>query len=371
MVAALGSADASYLRVGSLGGIKHLQPLSTSGQFQNNVYRSLPYGGMIGRLNSPASLGVHGLPSSGILQLGHAQNLNNNNNNNNSINEPLNFQSSMVSVNQNQNGGSLQGMPVSVGLDQLQPNKVVTSVQVPTTGFDDKTTSLFSNKLPDPAARVSSSCSRPPLVGIGTNGFLLEPNSQDTHGGRGYENLPSVASQQHSEFSLPLMDNHNGRCNDNWPSAVQSSGMPTNSYPTGDCLHGGNPSGASSITSLSTRSHDSLADMQSHGPIFTNNSTPNVAYQGWDDHSLDSLIPVNGAVGASGLHRNLDYSYCGNPLEMKHEGFTKPAHDPSLKPSQGYNIMDLHRPQRSQISSNVGSLEDLVSSMMKQVITFD
>ncbi|KAK4277227.1 hypothetical protein QN277_015252 [Acacia crassicarpa] len=363
MVAALGSADASYLRVGSLGGMKHLQPLGASGQFQNNVYRSLPYSGMIGRLNTPAGLGVHGLPSSGILQLGHAQNLNNSSGN--SMNDPLKFRSSIAHVNQNQNGGSLQGMPVSVGLDHLQPNKAVSSVQGPTTGFDDKTMSLISNKLSDPRAGVGSSCSRPPLMGIASNGLLLEPNSQGSQGGRGYENLTSVASQ-HSEFSLPLMDNHNGRCNDNWPSAVQSSGMPTNSYPTRDCLHGGNPSGASSITSLSTQSHDSLADMQSHGPIFTNNNTtPNLAYQGWDDHSLDSLIPVNGGLGASGLHRNLDYSF-GNPLEMKHEGFIKSAQDPSLKSNQGY-IMDPHKAQRSRISSNnLGSLEDLVSAMMKQ-----
>ncbi|XP_054798277.1 two-component response regulator ARR12 [Prosopis cineraria] len=359
MVAALGSADASYLRVGSLGGIKHLQPLGASGQFQNNVYRSLPYSGMIGRLNTPAGLGVHGLPSSGILQMGHARNLNNSS----SMNDPLKFQPSMAHVNQNQNGGSLQGMPVSVGLDQLQPNKVVSSVQGPATGFDDKTMSLISNKLPDPRARVSSSCSAPPLVGITTNCLLLEPNSQDTQCGRGYENLASVASQ-HSEFSLPLMDDHNGRCSDNWPSAVQSSGMPTNSCPTNDCHHGGNPSGASSITSLSTRSHGSLADMQSHGPIFTNNNTPNVAYQGWDEHSLDSLIPINGAVGASGFHRNLDYSF-ENPLEMKHEGITKSAENPSLKPNQGY-IMDPHKAQQSRTSNNLGSLEDLVSAMMKQ-----
>ncbi|XP_028782666.1 two-component response regulator ARR12 [Neltuma alba] len=357
MVAALGSTDASYLRVGSLGGLKHLQPLSASGQFQNNVYRSLPYSGMIGRLNTPAGLGVHGLSSSGVLQLGHPQNLNNS-----SMNDPLKFQSSIAHVSQNQNSGSLQGMPVSGGLDQLQANKVVSSVQGPTTGFDDKTMSLISNKLPDPRARVNSSCSRSPLAGIATNS-LLERNSQDTQGGRGYENLASVASQ-HSDFSLPLMDNHSGRCNDNWPSAVQSSGMPTNSYPTNDCLHGGSTSGASAITSLSTRTHDSLADMQSHGPIFTNNNTVNVAYQGWEEHSLDSLIPVNGAVDAPGLHRNLDYSF-GNPLEMKHEGFTKSAGDPSLKPNQGY-IMDPHKAQRSHISNNVGSLEDLVSAMMKQ-----
>ncbi|KAF7830338.1 two-component response regulator ARR12 [Senna tora] len=352
MVAALGSADPSYLRVGSLSGIKHLQPLNGSGQFQNNVFRSLPYSGMMGRLNSPAGLGVHGLPSSGILQLGHAQNLNN------PMNDHLKFQPAIA----HHNGASLHGMPVSGGLDQLQTNKVISSVHGPATGFDDKTISPISNKSPDPRAMVASTCSRTPIVGVTNNGLMLEPNSLDTQRGRGYENLASVASQ-HSEFSLPLLDNHSGRCNDNWASAVQSSGIHTNSYSTNECFHAGNPSGASSITSLSSQSHDSLADMHTQGPIFTN-STSNVAYQGWDDHSLDSLIPANGAVGPSSFHRNLDFNF-GNALEMKHEGVTKSGEDISLRSNQGY-VMDPQKAQQSRISNNLGSLEDLVSAMMKQ-----
>lgn len=352
MVAALGSADASYLRVGSLGGIKHLPSLSSSGQFQNNVFRSLPvpYGGMMGRLNTPAGLGVHGLPSSGVLQLGHAQNLNN------SMNDPLKFQPAMAH-HVNQHGGSIQGIPVvSVGLDQLHPNKDVSPI---------------SNMLPDPRTRVASGCSRTPLT---NNGLMVEPNHpQETQGLRGYENLPSLASQ-HSEFSLPLMENNNGRCTDNWASAVQSSGMHTSSYSTNECFHVGNPSGASSITSLSTQSHDSMSmadNMHSQAPIFTN-STPNASFQRWVDHSLDSLIPVNGAVGSSssGFQRNLDFNF-GNPLEMKQDGVTKSAEDTLLKPNQGYH-MDPHKPQRSRVSNNLGSLEDLVSAMMKQVIiTFE
>lgn len=375
MVAALGSADPSYLRVGSLSGIKHLQPLNGSGQFQNNVFRShIPYSGMIGRLNTPAGLGVNGLPSSGILQLGHAQNLNS------SMNDPLKFQPP-IAHHLNHTGGSIQGMPVSMGLelDQLHPNKVVSSVQaLPTAGFDDKTIPppiSNNNVLPDPrASRVASNCSRTPLVGItNNNALMLEPVSQDKQRGRGFENnLASVASSQHSEFPLPLLDNHNpngSRCSDTWASAVQSSGMHTNSYSTtNECFHVGNPSGgASSITSLSSQSHDSMADMHSQGPIFTNH-TQNVAYQGWDDPPLESLIPANGVVDPSGFHRNLDFNF-GNTLEMKHEGVTKPPENNSLKSDQGY-IMETQKLQRNRISNNLGSLEDLVSAMMKQVIKF-
>ncbi|KAI4337262.1 hypothetical protein L6164_015701 [Bauhinia variegata] len=357
MVAALGSADPSYLRMSPLGGLGHLQTL-------NSVFRSFPPSGMIGRLNTPAGLGVHGLPSSGIPPLGHGQNLNN------SMNDPLKFPSTMVGGNQN--ASAIQGMPVSIGFNQLRQNKAITSVEDLNTGIDDKTLLAIPNKLTDLRART-------PLVGVTNNSLMLETHTQGTQGSRGYENLSSVASQ-HPEFPLPFLDH--GRCSDDWSTAVQSSGIhPISSYPSTQCfrqsaipstdnmhlkpLHVGNPSAASSI--------DSVTDMPSQGPTFTNTPSQicsNALFQGWDDHnqddnfqSMNSLIPVNGAVGPSGHApiNDLDYNY-GDLLQMKHAEVTKSAKE---KPNQGY-IMDQQKAQHSRTTNSLGSLEDLVSAMMKQ-----
>ncbi|MED6207586.1 hypothetical protein PIB30_037106 [Stylosanthes scabra] len=119
LVAALGSADPSYLRMGSMSGVD-LQALSGSGQFPNNAFGSFPPNGMVSRLNTPTGLNVHGFPCSGAFHLGQSQNLNN------SSVEQLKYLSSIVPVNQN----SVHGMHVvPMGLDPLQNNKGVIPVQ--------------------------------------------------------------------------------------------------------------------------------------------------------------------------------------------------------------------------------------------------
>ncbi|CAI8594716.1 unnamed protein product [Vicia faba] len=101
MVAALGSADQSYLRMGG------------SGHFHSNAFRSFLASGIISNLNSPAGLNGHGFSPSGLLQLGQSQSLNN------SSGDQFKFQSAITLVNQN----ILQGMPMSIGYDHLQNSK--------------------------------------------------------------------------------------------------------------------------------------------------------------------------------------------------------------------------------------------------------
>ncbi|KAL2346669.1 hypothetical protein Fmac_000669 [Flemingia macrophylla] len=368
MVAALGGADPSYLRMSSVSGVGQLQTLSGSGQLHNNTFRSFPSNGIINRLNTPAGLKVHGFPS-GVLQLSQSQNLNNN--------DHLKFQPAMVPVNQN----GIQGMPISGGLDQLQNNRGVMSVH-----FDAKTFPIL-NKLSDPRPKVTTSGSHIPDLGISNNALTLESRLQGTQGNVRYETLSSSAASQNSEFSLHLLDQ--GRFSDNWSSAVQPSVIQTNSYPPNECfrqtnirptdnmasvpLQGGNLSGPS-ITTLSRLPRDSITDMHSEGVIFTNRPgllSSNVPFQGWDEHSqgathhsnimfgsINSLTPVNGAAVPAGhtatdstLHRNLNFNYC-DPLQMKHDGFVE--------------LTEEQKSQQSGFSNNPGSLEDLVSSMMKQ-----
>ncbi|KAL2655279.1 hypothetical protein AAZV13_04G057700 [Glycine max] len=385
MVAALGVADPSYLRMSSVSGVGHVQTLSGSGQLHNNNFRSFPPSGIINRLNTPAGLNVHGFPS-GVLQLSQSQNLNN-------ANDHHKFQSVIVPVNQN----GVQGMTVSVGLDQLQNNKVVMSVQNLTTVFDAKTTFPIPNKLPDPRPKITNSVSHTSDVHFSNNALMLEPRPQGSQGSVRIGTLSSSVASQHSEFSLSLLDQ--GRYSDNWTSAVQPSVIQTNFFPPSECfrqtnippadnmasvpLQGGNLSGPS-ITSLSRQSHDSMTEMHSEGMTFTNrpgHTSSNVPFQGWDDHnqdathhsnimSINSLTPVNGAAVQAGhaatnsvLHRNLDFNYC-DPLQMKHEGFVELTDETLLKQHQG-NTMDQQKSQENHFSNNLGSLEDLVSSMMK------
>ncbi|KAK7410226.1 hypothetical protein VNO78_00846 [Psophocarpus tetragonolobus] len=381
MVAALGGADPSYLRMSSVSGVGHLQTLSGCGQLHNNAFRSFSPSGIINRLNTPAGLNVHGFPS-GVLQLSQSQNLNSN--------DPLKFQSPMVPVNQN-----VQGMPMSA-----QNNKGVISVQNLTTVFDAKTTFPVSNKLPDPRPKITTSGSHTPDVGISNNALILEPRLQGTQGSVRIETLSSSVASQHSEYSLSLLDQ--GRYSDNWTSTVQPSVIPTNSYPSSECfsqtnisptdnmasvpLQGGNVS-CPSITSLSRQSHDAMTHMPSEGVTFTNRPghiSSNVRFQGWDGHnqdathhsnnlfgSINSLTAVNSTAVPAGhtaansaLHRNLDFNFC-DPLKMKHDRFVELTEETSLKQHQG-NIMNQQKSQQSHFSSNLGSLEDLVSSMMKQ-----
>ncbi|KAL9313244.1 hypothetical protein ACSQ67_018696 [Phaseolus vulgaris] len=385
MVAALGGADPSYLRMSSVSGVGHLQTLSGSGQLHNNGFRSFPTGGIINRLNTPAGLNVHGFPS-GVLQLSQSQNLSNTNN------DHLKFRSAMAPVNQN----GVQGMPMPV-----QNNKSVISVQNLTAVFNAKTNVPISNKLPEPRPKITS-VPRTSDVGIANNALMLEPCPQGTQGSVSIEALSSSVASQHSEFSLPLLDQ--GRYNDSWTRAVQPSVIQTNSYPPSECfrqtnipppenmasipLQGGNLIGPS-ITSLSRQSHDSITDMNSEGVTLTNrpgNISNNVPFQGWDDRnqdathhsnnifaSINSLTPVNGAAVPAGhaatnsaSHRNLDFNFC-DPLQMKHDGFLELTEEILSKQHQG-NILNQQKSQHSNFSSNLGSLEDLVSSMMKQYL---
>ncbi|KAJ6295386.1 hypothetical protein OIU78_023413 [Salix suchowensis] len=65
-VAALGSSDASYLQINSMSRLG-LHNLAGSAQFHSTPFRSLPSIGMLDRLNSPPVLGIHGLPSPGVM----------------------------------------------------------------------------------------------------------------------------------------------------------------------------------------------------------------------------------------------------------------------------------------------------------------
>ncbi|KAK7320663.1 hypothetical protein VNO77_30346 [Canavalia gladiata] len=363
---AVSSADTSYLRMGSLS--RHLPTLSGPQDFCNNAFRSCPPYGISSRSNTSVALNVHGLPPSETPQFGGAS----------------------------QNG--IQGLPIPIG--QHNTDVGASPIQNLTPLLDVKSTFYMSNKLPklpDQIPEVTMACSPSQLLDISTNSLILKKNPQDTQGSRVYENLTSVTSSN-SQFSLPLLDH--GRCSDSWSSSMQSFGTsayhtpskhfreaimhPTDNMSSAN-LQGGDLSAASSVTSLSSQSYGSLTDMHSHGVIFTNNTgqiSNNVPFQGWDHHNQggsyhshvigNSLISADCNVDPEGhtsmnstFNRNLDFSFC-DPLQMKHNGVMGLSEETSLKSQEGYNT-NLQKSENSCITdNNLGSLEDLVSAMMKQ-----
>ncbi|XP_019437782.1 PREDICTED: two-component response regulator ARR12-like isoform X1 [Lupinus angustifolius] len=370
MVAALGSADHSYLRMGSMSGVGHLQTLNGSGQF-HNAFGSFSPSRVISRLNTPG-LNVHGFHSPGVHHLGQTQNLID------STNDQLKFQSAIVPVNQN----GVPGMPVSVGLDQLQQNTDVVSVQNLTNAIDARTTFPISNKLPDPGPRVTACGSHPRRLGISNNALMLEAHPQETLGGIVYENSPTSAHSQHSEVSLSLP--YQGRYPDNWSGAMQLSGIPTKSFSQTSLrgidnmaslpLQGGNLESSLNVTSLYGQSHDSMTDMHSQGVIFTNrpghirNNMPfqdiSTFHSNVSRGSMNPLsAPLNGVVGPAGHNRNLDFKFC-DPIQMKRHGIVELSAETSMK--HPGNIVNQQKSEQSHLSNNLGSLEDFVNSVMKQ-----
>ncbi|PON99204.1 Two-component response regulator [Trema orientale] len=394
MVAALGSSDSSYLRMGSMNGLGNFNALTGPMQFQNPAFRSFPPGGMIGRLNSPAGLGLRCLPSSGMIQLGHAQN-------SSSSNDQMKFH--QATLPGNHDGSIIQGMPMPFELER-QHSKGVQHIGDLSTGLDDTTVFPLSTGLPE--AKITTNNSSSNGLGV-TNNMLMLGHSHDTQGGREFGNQSSVSlASLKSEYGSSLQDS--GRCTDNWSSAAQPSGFQSNSFPLSDrykqsTMHpsiprdnnmpvmasqiGGNQFDVSSMSSVSVRPHDSITDMQCQTSAIDNGAL----IQGWDNHkqdpsyrpnimssSINSLMPVNG--GAMGpldqslelknqiFHRSMDFNSMGqsdyvDPLMAKYDEVEKSTME-TLKLKQEYLMGQ--QPHGGYIPNNYGSLGDVVSAMMKQ-----
>ncbi|XAR71031.1 hypothetical protein NMG60_11028111 [Bertholletia excelsa] len=118
LVAALGSADSAYMRTNSLSGFENFPSMAGAAPFQGTSVRSIASSGMLGRLNSPAGLGMHGLCLFGMLQPDKAENLSN------PIENQTKCHSSMLSGNQIEN--LLQGTPIALEFDHLQHKVLIT-----------------------------------------------------------------------------------------------------------------------------------------------------------------------------------------------------------------------------------------------------
>ncbi|KAG5244430.1 two-component response regulator ARR [Salix suchowensis] len=371
MVAALGSSDASYLQMNSMSGLG-LHNLAGSGQFHNTPFRSLPSSGMLSRLNSPAVLGIRGHVQSAPHSangLSHFQ----------TVGHPGN------------NGNILQGMPMSLELDQIQSNKGVNYVRELPTHLDDTASFPISSGSTD--MKIIAGSSNSPFVGVSNKPLMLEGHAGALDPG----------------YSSHFPDH--GRCNDNWSNAVQSNGVQSNSFTLNDCfkqstLHPSairdsmsamalqsrnNHCDVSSISTLPIHLQDSKADLQCQVAAVSRDAGQiiNNGPLGWDDHRQDDPYHANGISNSinsaipngngSLIGRSLDnmisqrtrsFSSTGqsNFIDtslMKHNEVESSAMETLVRSKDGY-LMGQQKPQDSYVSNNFGSLEDFVSVMVKQ-----
>ncbi|KAK2659396.1 hypothetical protein Ddye_005929 [Dipteronia dyeriana] len=401
MVAALGSTDPAYLRMNSVNGLANFHALAGGGQFQSNTYRPFVPNGMYSRLNSPAGLGMRGLPSSGMVPSRQAQGLVN------GINDQGKFHPDILPGNHN--GSILQGMPPSLELDQLQSNKSLTSIsELPSANSN---ITMFSNSPGFSDARTTFNRSNNPLLGAASN-HLMMVDPQQAHGNKIFGNQSSVSPiPLNSGPSSHLLEH--GRCNnDNWSSAVQSSVVQPNSFPFGGgfkqpSLHPSNLRENFSTMALQIENNpcdvspslphqlqDSKSDLQFQAVPISNNAEQriNSAPQEWENHnqdtpyrgniicgSLNSAIPINGGVESlvQSSDPNNTFFFRGTEFDsnfidhfpVKINEVRRSAMQPSLNYKEEY-LMGQQTPQGSYISNKGDSLDDVVTSMVKQVTQY-
>ncbi|GFZ07779.1 response regulator 12 [Actinidia rufa] len=224
MIKASAGADSPYLRMGYLNGLGNVPCMAGSAQFQNADIRSLSSSGMLGRLNTPVGLGMRGLSSSGMVQLGHADNLS----------EPINNQNMFhqVILPGNQNGNILQGMPMPFEFDQLQHKNVVDHIGDLSSANNGSMVFPISSGLSD--GSMNGNSSRNSFLGTPHNPVMLQGQPQgikrdELHGNQSFVTVAT----SNREYSSLLPDFR--RCIDGWPT-VQSSEIQSNSFKSSDCF---------------------------------------------------------------------------------------------------------------------------------------
>ncbi|XP_010275724.1 PREDICTED: two-component response regulator ORR24-like [Nelumbo nucifera] len=424
MVAALAVKDPSYLRMGSLDGLGDFHALTGSAQLPSASLMLFPSGGMLNRLNTPAGLGLRGLASSGMIQLGRSQNISN------SINDLGKFQ--QVTLSGNQSANLLHGMPTSLDLDQLQQSKGTSRIGEFGSVSDPKIFPV-GNGFSDTGVTIGSSSSS--FLSVQTNPLVLQGHQQQTQN-RGLANQSSiqVAPLNADPFdvgtsvSSHLVDP--GRCNDNWQSAAPLTGFSASPLPSSNPFNhgdlsasnlrdnisstsshvGNNPLDISATSVVPTPLQDSRRNVQcqSSGPSgncaqhdntkfsnfggFNNSISESMTYapkQRWEDHkqdytdrsnlmfsSLNSSLPSHGVVNPLNQSLGQNSAVCSTdmdvilvgqsntaaPFLMQNNDVGKSAMDATMK----LNSLEQSRSQDGFVSNNCGSLEDLMSAMIKR-----
>ncbi|GLT76122.1 hypothetical protein SLA2020_478020 [Shorea laevis] len=403
LAAALAGADPSYMQMGSLNiqnlnGLGNFHTLSGSNQFHNAAFRSFQPRGMLGRLNTPAGLGMRGLPSSGVIQMGQANNSGNISNNQNRL-HPV-----MIPGPGNYNGSILQGIPMS-------SSKSVNHIEELFTAADNTTVCPISSSFQ--GAKLTG-CSNNLLLGVTNDPLMLEgcpqvAKEEKIFGNQSSETMASLNSGSSSH--LPDF----GKCSDDWSSAVLSSDVQPNYFALNDCFQqtnlppgnlslsdsvstttfqNGNMSKFSSMSPTPNQSQGSKTDLQGQRVAISSNNgqiIKNVMeewgayrqdgpyYSTLKGSTMSSSFPIDGSMGSldhclnpsnTVFHRNMNLGAIGqsnfvDPLPMKCNVADNPGMQTLVNIKAGH-LTGHQKLQSRYISNVVGSLEDVAGAMVNQ-----
>lgn len=427
MVAALGGKDSSYMRMGSLEGMGDFHALTGSGHLSSAGFPSFAAGGMLGRLNTPAGLGLRGLASSGMIQLGHSPN------SNNTFNDLGKLQPAILTGNQNPN--LLKGIPTPLELNHLQQNKFISRAGEFTPMGDTPIFPLSSSGFPEAGANIGNptntfTSNNPSFTS--SNPLLLQGNLQQSQNQAGLGNQSSVCfpSSNSEPFEIgPGVSSHlldNRKCTDNWQTAVPLTGFSSNSLPLSHPFEASNmrenvssfpnmrntplDTSPNSVVASSmhnarrdahcqggaagtTVQHDNLkaSSFGSNGNRGGINMNYNMQqnreenrrdYMHSSNHifnSMNSSMPIQGALSSFGQNlgqenalsnRKMDSSLLSQsnnstPFLMQQNGFVNSSAESTMR-LRGEHQMDQTRSPSGFPNNSSGSLEDLMNAMIKR-----
>lgn len=392
IVAAMGGKDSSYMRTGAIEGYGDLPALAGSVRMANNALSpSFTQGRIFDRLNSPFGLTIRGITSTGLIQPSNPQNLSN------SFNAPGKFQ---LSLPVNQRASLFQGIPPSLEVNQLQQSKC-------TTHFGDMDA---LNNPADFAVYAGSSSIAP---NSSSNALMLPGNLQQTcsGGALGIQSSGRVAVSDPKAFDLGINDSSNfldhNHCSESWHGAVQSSKFPSTALPMiqppnhgqmhcnnlvsapTSSLIGNHCHEFASTSTLPTSLGDSRGDVQGQDGLIGNIVHPTnfTANQRWEEHgknfsATNSLLSANSTMAS--LHQNLDQNNAassqtfntsitdqlngGAPSIFRLNETGESAASTSTEPNR--NNLDRQAKAEDAFQNNYESLDDIISALMKRVLSF-
>lgn len=405
MVAALGGKDSAYLRMGSLDGFGEFRSLAGSGRLSSSALSSYTPNGMLGRLNSPASISLRGIASPGIIQP-CGQNLSS------SINTIGKLQPSLLPSNQS--ASLYPGIPTSLELNQLQQSKCL----APIGDFNpvrDSTGFTVATSFPDNRVPVGGSNSL--LSSASSNPLVLQGNPQQTHNRGAFGNQSSLGVASLTADSLNISSgggsnlvDHNS--NESWQGSVPLSRFASNALPLSDSFDcdqlPSNNFGISSAnprirngpinfpatSAVSATPEDSRRDAQCQEGLI-GNVIQNMNYtsrQRWEEqkqiynqslnHTVGVVNPLvsansmmcplgqssgqNNAIGGRNFDTSLITQLNGGALSIgQHNEVPKSGLDTKMKSNADY-LLEQTKSQDGLIQNSYDSLDDMMNAMVKR-----
>lgn len=388
IVAALGGNDSSYLRMGSLEGYGDFRALSGSGRLSSSFASS----GIFGRLNSPASLNLRGIGSSGLIRPAQSQNTSN------SVNTFGNLQPSSI-LPANQRSGVFRGIPTPIELSQSQPSNCTTGIGQ-LNSIDNSGGFAVANGFLDNRASVGSAGN--PVPCVSSNHLMLQGSSQQSQNMGAFRNQSSLrAAPLNSEsFDIGVCSSSNlldyTRRNESWQGAVQLSKFPSNSLPLNETFNNNQlPPSSLNVSSSNTHIDNNPVEFSSASAIaaplegprdelqcqegLIGNVVQSSSYtptQKWELHkqdynqnmnctfnSVNPLVSSNGVT--SSLGQSLNQFNGATPSITRCNEAEKFYSDARMKSNDAYMLEQMK--SHDGFIRSVGSLDDIMSAMVKRV----